>query len=134
MIAVLRLGEQGPLGWLLALTTGADGQPLPQACFWLAGGLSAFLDNAPTYGVCFELAGGDPRQLTGELARVPLAISAGTVFMGAVTYIGNAPNFMMRAIASRRGVQMPGYLGWTLVLLLPTFALVTLDLLPLGRG
>ncbi|WP_149535367.1 sodium:proton antiporter [Siccirubricoccus phaeus] len=128
MIAILHAGESGPLGGLLALTTGAAGQPLPAAYFWLTGGLSAFLDNAPTYVVFFELAGGDPARMTGERAPVLLAISCGAVFMGALTYIGNAPNFMVRAIASRRGVHMPGFLGfmgWSLVLMLPPLALVT---------
>ena len=129
MIGILHQGAAGPLGGLLALTTGADGQPLPAAYFWLTGGLSAFLDNAPTYVVFFELAGGDPARLTGELSRVLLAISAGSVFMGALTYIGNAPNFMVRAIAARRGVHMPGFIGfmgWSLVLMLPPLGLVTL--------
>ncbi|MCO6417693.1 sodium:proton antiporter [Siccirubricoccus sp. KC 17139] len=128
MVAILQAGEAGPLGGVLALATGPDGAPLPAAYFWLTGGLSAFLDNAPTYVVFFELAGGDPARMTGELARVLLAISCGAVFMGALTYIGNAPNFMVRAIASRRGVHMPGFLGfmvWSLALMLPPLALVT---------
>ena len=63
--------------------------------------LSAFLDNAPTYLVFFELAGGDAAELMGPLAGTLAAISMGAVYMGALTYIGNAPNFMVYAIAER---------------------------------
>lgn len=129
MIAILNAGEAGPLGWLLALASGPDGRPLPAAYFWMTGGLSAFLDNAPTYVVFFELASGDPAVMTGALAQTLVAISCGAVFMGALTYIGNAPNFMVRAIAARRGVRMPGFLGfmaWSLALMLPPLLLVTL--------
>ena len=76
----------------------------------------------------FELAGGDPARLTGELSRTLLAISSGSVFMGALTYIGNAPNFMVRAIAAQRGVRMPGFIGfmgWSVVLMLPPLLVVT---------
>ena len=68
------------------------------------------------------------RVLTGELARTLLAISCGAVFMGALTYIGNAPNFMVRAIAAQRGVRMPGFLGfmaWSCALMLPPLLVVT---------
>ena len=90
--------------------------------------LSAFLDNAPTYLVFFELAGGDARELMGPLAPTLAAISMGAVFMGALTYIGNAPNFMVYAIAVERGVKMPsffGYMVWSAVVLLPVLALLT---------
>ena len=66
--------------------------------------LSAFLDNAPTYLVFFELAGGDAQTLMGPLAPTLAAISMGAVYMGALTYIGNAPNFMVYAIADERGI------------------------------
>jgi Na+/H+ antiporter NhaD/arsenite permease-like protein len=77
--------------------------------FWATGILSSFLDNAPTYLVFFQLAGGDPSALMGPLAKTLTAISLGAVFMGANTYIGNAPNFMVYAIARRAGVNMPGF-------------------------
>ena len=96
--------------------------------FWATGILSSFLDNAPTYLVFFNTAGGDAAELTGPLSSTLLAISAGAVFMGANTYIGNAPNFMVRAIAEERGVRMPsffGYMAWSCVILLPLFGLVT---------
>ena len=90
--------------------------------------LSAFLDNAPTYLVFFELAGGDARELMGPLAATLAAISMGAVYMGALTYIGNAPNFMVYAIAVERGVKMPsffGYMVWSRSILLPVLALLT---------
>jgi Na+/H+ antiporter NhaD/arsenite permease-like protein len=96
--------------------------------FWATGVLSSFLDNAPTYLVFFNTAGGDAEALMGPLAQTLLAISAGAVFMGANTYIGNAPNFMVRSIAEESGVRMPsffGYMGWSILFLVPLFALVT---------
>ena len=79
--------------------------------------------------VFFNLAGGDAAWLMADGARVLAAISAGAVFFGAMTYIGNAPNFLVLAMATQGGVHMPGffgYLGWTCVLLLPLFGLVTM--------
>ena len=119
-IAMLAAGFDGPLGPLLRLTADAAGQPRPIAYFWFAGILSAFLDNAPTYLLFFQLAGGDTTQLTGPLAPTLMALSAGSVCFGAITYIGNAPNMMVRGVAAHRGVRMPGC-----ALLLPGFALVT---------
>ncbi|MEM6490659.1 MAG: sodium:proton antiporter [Pseudomonadota bacterium] len=127
-IAILKAGENGALGWLVALVSSPDGTPRDVAYFWLTGGLSSFLDNAPTYLVFFNTAGGDAETLMGPLASTLLAISAGAVFMGANTYIGNAPNFMVRAIAEDRGVRMPsffGYMLWSGLILLPLFVLIT---------
>ena len=127
-VAILRAGDHGSLSWLLALVTGTDGQPNNIAYFWLTGILSSFLDNAPTYLVFFNAAGGDPVQLQGILRETLLAISVGAVFMGANTYIGNAPNFMVRAIAEGSGVRMPsffGYMVWSTLILVPVFALIT---------
>ena len=73
--------------------------------------LSAFLDNAPTYLVFFELAGGDAQRADGHARRTLAAISMGAVYMGALTYIGNAPNFMVAAIANERGIRMPSFFG-----------------------
>jgi Na+/H+ antiporter NhaD/arsenite permease-like protein len=128
VMVALQAGRAGPFAWLLALMTGDDGAPHNVAYFWLTGGLSALLDNAPTYLVFFELAGGDAGKLMGEFAPTLAAISMGAVFMGALTYIGNAPNFMIYAIATERGVKMPsffGYILWSAVILLPVFALIT---------
>ncbi len=129
VIAMLRAGTEGVLGPIVRLVTDAHGQPNNVMYFWLSGGLSSFLDNAPTYLVFFNMAGGDPRLLMGTLATTLTAISAGSVYMGAMTYIGNAPNFMVKAIAEHRNIKMPsffGYLAWSSVVLLPAFVLVTL--------
>ncbi len=127
VIAILRAGADGALAPLVRLTSDAAGQPIPAAYFWLTGALSSFLDNAPTYLVFFNLAGGEAATLTRE-ATTLMAISAGAVFMGAITYIGNAPNFMVKAIADSRGIRMPsffGYMAWSFAVLLPAFALLT---------
>ncbi|MDO8876310.1 MAG: sodium:proton antiporter [Pseudolabrys sp.] len=126
VIAILSAGQNGALAPLLALVSHADGSPNNLAYFWLTGGLSSFLDNAPTYLVFFELAGGDPKALMGPLALTLAAISTGAVFMGANTYIGNAPNFMVYAIARHMNVPMPsffGYMLWSGAILIPTFLL-----------
>jgi Na+/H+ antiporter NhaD/arsenite permease-like protein len=128
-IAILRAGHQGAMAPLLALVTDDSGRPNDALYFWLTGALSSFLDNAPTYLMFFNLAGGDPATLMGSLATTLTAISAGAVFMGANTYIGNAPNFMVKSIAQSRGVRMPGFFGymaWSSLILLPLFALLTL--------
>jgi Na+/H+ antiporter NhaD/arsenite permease-like protein len=128
VLAMLQAGPDGAFAWLLSAVTGADGRPHDIAYFWLTGVLSALLDNAPTYLVFFELAGGDAHTLTGPLASTLAAISMGAVYMGALTYIGNAPNFMIYAIATERGVKMPsffGYMRWSILVLVPVFALIT---------
>ncbi len=128
-IAILKAGSQGALAPLVALVTGPDGQPDNVWYFWLTGILSSFLDNAPTYLVFFNLAGGDAPTLMGPLAPTLAAISAGAVFMGANSYIGNAPNFMVKAVVEESGIRMPsffGYMAWSCAILLPLFALLTL--------
>jgi Na+/H+ antiporter NhaD/arsenite permease-like protein len=127
-IAILRAGADGALAGLVALASSADGQPVNHMYFWLTGLLSSFLDNAPTYLVFFNLAGGEARQLMEVMPETLAAISAGAVFMGANTYIGNAPNFMVRVIADENGVKMPsffGYMAWSAGILFPIFGLVT---------
>ena len=128
VLAMLKAGSAGPFAAVAHAVTGPDGQPLPWAYFWLSGLLTSFLDNAPTYLVFFNLAGGDPVRLMTVLAPTLAAISAGSVFMGATTYIGNAPNFMVKAIAEERGVAMPsffGYMLWSGAVLMPLFVLMT---------
>ena len=105
--------------------------------FWTSGGLSSFLDNAPTYltftAAASGLLGTDAMNLAQLLASergVALlgAVSTGSVLMGANTYIGNGPNFMVRAIAEQSGVRMPsffGYMAWSGAILLPIFLAVT---------
>ncbi len=116
------LNEQGP-------SLGIDA---PMAFFWITGGLSSVLDNAPTYVVFFETAKTlEPMAEDAVVAGVSearlVAISLGAVFMGAMTYIGNGPNFMVRAIAETAGVKMPsffGYMVYSCLLLLPILGFV----------
>ena len=116
---------------LLRARGGELGVREPWQFFWASGALSSFLDNAPTYLTFLALARG--LGLAPEVAGVPepilTAISLGAVFMGANSYIGNGPNFMVRAIAEERGVRMPSFGGYMLysgAVLLPIFAIVTL--------
>jgi Na+/H+ antiporter NhaD/arsenite permease-like protein len=128
VLLMLGAGKEGPLAGLLELTIRSDGRPNPIAYFWMAGSLAAVLDNAPTYLVFFQLAGDDAARLTGELAPVLRGLSAGAVFFGGLTYIGNAPNMMVRSIAAHRGIEMPSffaYTGWACLLLLPMFLVLT---------
>jgi Na+/H+ antiporter NhaD/arsenite permease-like protein len=126
VMAMLEAGAKGPFSAAINALA-PDGTPDNAVYFWATGILSSFLDNAPTYLVFFQLAGGDPAELTGPLAKTLAAISLGAVFMGANTYIGNAPNFMVYAIARRAGVNMPGffaYMIWAGAILFPVFAAV----------
>jgi Na+/H+ antiporter NhaD/arsenite permease-like protein len=140
-LAILKAGGDGALA---GLTNAVHG---PVRFFWATGILSAFLDNAPTYLTFFNAALGD---LGASEAMVPgmlgyasdlavlnpefvhdlQAISAGAVFMGAMTYIGNAPNFMVKSIAEEAGIPMPSFFGylvkWSAPILLPVFVIVTL--------
>ncbi len=102
----------------------------PWHFFWVTGALSSFLDNAPTYLSFFSAAHslGLPAEVAGIPANLLAAVSAGAVFMGANTYIGNGPNFMVKAIAEEQGVKMPGFLGYMVysgAVLMPIFAIVT---------
>jgi len=128
VLAMLEAGHNGPFAWLLAAVTAHDGSPHDVAYFWVTGLLSVFLDNAPTYLVLFQLAGGDAAKLMTDFSATLAAISMGAVYMGALTYIGNAPNFMVAAIANERGVKMPsffGYMLWSFAALLPVLGLLT---------
>jgi Na+/H+ antiporter NhaD/arsenite permease-like protein len=128
-----------PAQMLLSARGGELGVDSPIKFFWVTGLLSSFLDNAPTYVVFFETAKGmvEQGQLGGELVSdvitVPVvvlqAISVGAVFMGANTYIGNGPNFMVKAIAEEQKIEMPsffGYMKWSGLVLIPTFILTSL--------
>lgn len=129
VIAILKAGKDGQLAALVSLVTNPDGTPNNVMYFWMTGILSSFLDNAPTYLVFFNLAGANPQELMTTLSTTLLAISCGAVFMGANTYIGNAPNFMVKAIAEDMKVKMPsffGYMAWSGAILVPTFILLTL--------
>jgi Na+/H+ antiporter NhaD/arsenite permease-like protein len=117
---------------LILKARGAElGVVTPAHFFWATGALSSFLDNAPTYLTFFSLAQGvgGAQTVAGVSAPLLQAIGAGAVFMGANSYIGNAPNFMVKAIAEEAGVRMPsffGYMAWSCGILLPIFALLTL--------
>jgi Na+/H+ antiporter NhaD/arsenite permease-like protein len=109
----------------------------PWQFFWATGILSSFLDNAPTYltfaAAASAIEGTDASNLamlvaTERGAGYLVAISLGAVFMGANTYIGNGPNFMVKAIAEQSGIKMPGFFGymaWSVAILIPLFGLVT---------
>ncbi|MFC1614046.1 sodium:proton antiporter [Gemmatimonadota bacterium] len=131
-LAILRAGSEGALAFLI----NAVNEPVHY--FWVTGILSSFLDNAPTYLTFFNSALGQFFAGMPEATSVPLlmtdkkifllAISCGAVFMGANTYIGNAPNFMVRSIAEESGIKMPsffGYMLWSTIILIPLFFLVT---------
>jgi Na+/H+ antiporter NhaD/arsenite permease-like protein len=132
-LAMLRAGPNGQLAFI----TNAAREPWH--FFWITGLLSSFLDNAPTYLTFLTTALGnfatgipEHTAIIKLIAGHPVilqAISAGAVFMGANTYIGNAPNFMVRAIAEENGIKMPsffGYMVYSIVILVPIFILATL--------
>jgi Na+/H+ antiporter NhaD/arsenite permease-like protein len=133
-IQILKAGSAGDLKFIM------DALKEPDHYFWVTGILSSFLDNAPTYLTFFNTEQGqffpgmaEPQAVAGLLSEKILyvkAISAGAVFMGANTYIGNAPNFMVRSIAEEAGIKMPSFFGYmikySLPILFPIFILVTL--------
>jgi Na+/H+ antiporter NhaD/arsenite permease-like protein len=143
IIPALAILKAGPAGALSDLTSAVHG---PVRYFWATGILSSFLDNAPTYLTFFNAALGDlgrveadipgmlgylDQSLRNEVFISDLtAISAGAVFMGAVTYIGNAPNFMVKSIAEEAGIPMPTFFGYmikgSVPILMPIFVIVTL--------
>lgn len=132
-LAILKAGEHGAMASLVAVVRD------PWHFFWITGALSSFLDNAPTYLTFFTTAQGllfpgmgEPEVAHQIIAHHPLfleAISCGAVFMGAITYIGNAPNFMVKSIAEEAGIEMPSFFGYmfkySLIFLVPVFLLVT---------
>lgn len=132
-LAILRAGENGALAWLIRASRE------PHHYFWFTGILSSFLDNAPTYLTFLNSAlgryfAGMPEReavaaLIAEKELYLAAISLGAVYMGANTYIGNAPNFMVKSIAEEAGVEMPSFFGYmvrySIPILIPVFVLVT---------
>lgn len=129
VIAMLKAGENGVFAPIVSAVSDINGEPIPLMYFWATGILSSFLDNAPTYLVFFNTASGDPQTMMTTMAGTLAAISAGAVFMGANTYIGNAPNLMVKSIADEAGVKMPsffGYMAWSFGILVPLFILVSL--------
>ncbi len=139
-LAILKAGDKGALSGLIAAIQ------QPSHYFWITGILSSFLDNAPTYLTFFNTALGKlglSEALVPEILSTPIeslpeshkafvdlltAISVGAVFMGANTYIGNAPNFMVKSIAEQSGIRMPSFFGfmlWSVAILFPLFVIVT---------
>lgn len=128
VVAMLKAGTDGAFAWLLSAVTEPNGTPKEVAYFWYTGVMSAFLDNAPTYLLFFKLAGGSADTLMNALSGTLASISMGAVFMGALTYIGNAPNFMIAVIAAERGIKMPSFFSYLLIasgVLVPLFLLLT---------
>jgi Na+/H+ antiporter NhaD/arsenite permease-like protein len=137
-LAILRAGTDGALAFLIRAVQE------PHHYFWVTGALSSFLDNAPTYLTFMNSALGQfyagipesqaVHQLIAEHHIYLKAISVGAVFMGANTYIGNAPNFMVKSIAEENGVPMPSFFGYifkySLPILIPTFIIIQLIFFP----
>jgi Na+/H+ antiporter NhaD/arsenite permease-like protein len=133
-LLILKAGSDGALAFLV------NGVTQPFHYFWVTGALSSFLDNAPTYLTFFNTALGSFYAGMAEAEAVPLlmtenaiylkAISAGAVFFGACSYIGNAPNFMVRSISEEAGTPMPSFFGYilkySLIFLIPVFVVVNL--------
>ena len=146
-IAILKAGTHGALASVVSSVSTQSGEPINYMYFWLTGILSSFLDNAPTYLTFFNTGLGKLHMNEGmlpeilasgfDLSKDPkyqtfvdylTAISCGAVFMGANTYIGNAPNFMVKAIAESQDIRMPsffGYMLWSGLILIPIFVIVT---------
>ncbi len=138
-LAILKAGEHGALSALVAAVEKEIHY------FWVTGGLSSFLDNAPTYLTFFNSAlgklglteeqiraafvAGNINQIYPEFIKYLTAVSIGAVFMGANTYIGNAPNFMVKSIAEESGIEMPSFFGYifkySLPILIPTFVIIS---------
>ncbi|MDE8346976.1 MAG: sodium:proton antiporter [Acidocella sp.] len=114
---------------VFALLQSAALPQIPALWFWASGIASAVLDAAPTYLIFFQAAGGHAATLITPPAHLLTALAAGSVFFGPVTYLGNAPNLMVREIASRRGVKMPGFLTYAaimVVILTPIYVVLTM--------
>jgi Na+/H+ antiporter NhaD/arsenite permease-like protein len=132
LLAMLQAGSDGPMKFLVSSLSNNDGTPINGMYYWLSGGLSAFLDSAPAYMVSFSTAVAPSTiaphlYMTQTLPQTLMAITAGSSFMGAITYIGNAPNMMVKAIAEENGIRMPsffGYMVWSVLILVPLFLLV----------
>jgi Na+/H+ antiporter NhaD/arsenite permease-like protein len=136
LIAMLRAGANGPMAIIID-SLSANGQPINEMYYWFAGGLSATLDSAPAYLVFFHTAAAPAAALgmaphaymTGVMPSTLFAITMGASFMGAITYIGNAPNMMIQSIAEDDGIKMPsffGYMLWSVCILVPLFILIQL--------
>ena len=135
VIAILEAGRSGAFGTIVDITHTDAGEPINVIYFWVTTVLSAFLDNAPTYLVFFKMAGASVPEgyasaadyLMNGIPATLLAISMGTVFTGPLTYIGNAPNFMVKSMAEQEGIKMPSFFGYffiAIIVLVPVYILL----------
>lgn len=134
VITILEAGKNGAFGSVVDITHTSDGEPINVIYFWVTTVLSAFLDNAPTYLVFFKMAGAQAPEgvaaadfLMNGIPATLLAISMGTVFTGPLTYIGNAPNFMVKSMAEQAGIKMPSFFGYffiAIIVLVPIYILL----------
>lgn len=127
IIAMLHQGTNGPLKFIFDWIA-PNNEIVASRCFWASGLLSSILDNAPTFLIFFHMLSGNAAELMTIKANLLSAISISTVFMGAMTYIGNAPNLMVKSIAANYGVKAPsfiGYMVWSIGILIPVFFVIS---------
>lgn len=130
VLDMLTLGKNGPFAWVFNWIA-QDGDISIIKSFWSCGLLSSVLDNSPTFLIFFYMAGGNALTLMTEHTHLLGAIMMAAVFMGALTYIGNAPNFVVKSIANSYGVKVPGFLKYTSIvccILFPVFTVISLIL------
>lgn len=128
IIHILHQGSAGEFAWIFNWISSNE-EFIPNRCFWASGLLSSTLDNAPTFLIFFHLVSGNAAELMTAKASILTAISVSTVFMGALTYIGNAPNLMVKSIAEKYNVKAPSFIGymlWSIGILVPIFFLISL--------
>ena len=133
VILILQSPEHPTTKFLMGFAHNDSGEPINVIYFWITATLSAFLDNAPTYLVFFKMAIGDnPNGASYLMNTIPttlLTISMATVFTGPLTYIANAPNFMIKSIAEQQGIKMPTFFGYAFIAigtLLPIYILLNI--------
>ncbi len=127
ILSILSKGENGSLAMIFNWIA-PGGEFVLSKCFWASGLLSSVLDNAPTFLIFFHLASGNAAELMTTKASILTSFSISTVFMGALTYIGNAPNLMVRSISEHHGIKVPsflGYMGWSIGILAPIFLVIS---------
>lgn len=127
IIEMLHQGTNGSLKWIFEQIT-HNGEFVLQKCFWISGLLSSILDNTPTFLIFFHLTSGNAQDLMTTHANLLTSFSIATVFMGALTYIGNAPNLMVRSISRNYGVKVPSFLEymlWSFGILIPVFVIIS---------
>ncbi len=127
VLYILGKGQNGALSFIFDWIA-PNGEFILSKCFWISGLLSSILDNAPTFLIFFHITSGNALELMTTKASLLMSFSISTVFMGALTYIGNAPNLMVRSISESYGVKVPSFLGymfWSLGILIPIFLIIS---------